>query len=523
MSSGSKSPDKFKQICKQAPLPLIATIIALTAFHFLYNQVFLSLPLRRDEWLYANPANVENLANWYKYSYGHPPGWQLLLGIYYGLAGYSPFNVHVFALFLSQVYLWVIFAFVYTRQGIIAAICAVTVLYSLPAVNDGATSAHPVFIAFSAGLASLWFAHQKRYFPATVLLTLSILLRESCLVFALAILFVSADRGRFFSALVATGVWFGTVLWQHLATVGTNSGLANPAYKNAGATLPSLWDALSLQTVFQLTGEYLSFLITNSLLVLIVTTILSSVIFVIFRRHFPLHKQQKPAAEAENRMPTALTIVFIGHAAFFAIVHNYYQGFAPRDGTVAGTALILVCLELIHRTATRHKNHIWLACLTGTLIFTAHDVKLSVNQSQAVRMAGLYRNLGSRLQELTIQHDYHVAMSTATAVYMQIPAIGYVEKPISVRAIVLANAAVRSLKDIGMPDLIVDESEVRLTEGTGNLRRLLENSSSYGLAETVQYGTAIQRGLNIWHRVDVAYPELLKKQADNMPAPPSKK
>ena len=76
------------------PLVLVSMAFMLFISLFTIRYPYLSLPLIGDEWYYADPRVFKGLSMWTNISFGHPPLWNFLCGIFYTLFDYSPTIAH---------------------------------------------------------------------------------------------------------------------------------------------------------------------------------------------------------------------------------------------------------------------------------------------------------------------------------------------------------------------------------------------------------------------------------------------
>lgn len=196
---------------------LFSILLAL-AYHSHSQWDWLHLPLFNDEFYYATPQVLGlGIFHWPEYSFGHPPGWHLINWFFYTFLGYSPELARSIGLFFSSLTLVILSYWTLrkTNTFLSVAVCLCTLgneyFYIYSAHNQ------PLLTTSLFGFLSLILLHQRNILAFFYLVTFSILLRESSLVFLPAAFVLFPNKKFLRMLLLPILILAGFYLWSVLA------------------------------------------------------------------------------------------------------------------------------------------------------------------------------------------------------------------------------------------------------------------------------------------------------------------
>jgi len=459
----------------QKKLPLIMALLIFVG-QILTRYSFLDLPLKGDEWYYASPGILEGISNWVNISFGHPPAWNFLNGVFYYIFGFSPIIAHWIGLICSSLSLAALFFMAQKTWSTSIAMLVITGVYTQSYFMSSSSFNQPVILSASCGLLSLFFLKSSRYLTYSLLTTAAVLLRESSLVFVIAGILMMRDKKTLKSSIFPILALSFFYFWHYLAT--GKMLLNNQKALELSQSKPILY--FNLNHIVSFYWEYFLPYIHAFVLILLVLGLF--MLLFKFKRFY-------------DPMLVGLSTVVVLHSSFFAM----YVDRAQRNTFIGSLALIFMLGPLLNKLRSgKEYLHYITAPLCCYLVYQSlvhiHSPYFGLNRfkDEVVMIRRLDQHIRSHQKNSS---NLDILTTNPYVAYLNDSNMGFVEQENHIRW----HGGVPGRRKLGEPDLILVPMNYHDNWATRELKSLALSQSKYELDKSIK-NTDESKILNVYIR-----------------------
>ena len=393
--------------------PQFLSGLGLVFFFFLIylKYPYLAFPLLDDEFYYAKPGVFDYFSAWTDICFGHPPGWNLLNGIIFSIFGYSPFVAHWTALLASSLSLVAILIILGRSYPVSLSFFIVSLIASHRYFLESFSHSHPVILSAHMGFLALLVLKEKKYKTFAALVTCSVLLRESGLVFAVAGFLMERNIKILKYSLFPIVSFLIVHIWYFLA----QGKVMINGYVEAMAKTTSTF-TFDLQHMM---GFYEHFIFDQVHISTITILLLLPFFFEKFKH---------------NPFAWGLLVIFLLHSLFFSL----YTHQAIRSSYFSGSAIALLGLIPLYSFRKNLMKKSWFPLILLPYIAYIWHSNLSLLNDSGMelnnygRVLPAIREFVSDMDTLRRKHpEGNIKIMTVYPIdkSLQFPHVGFVERP----------------------------------------------------------------------------------------------
>ena len=391
--------------------------LGLVFFFFLIylKYPYLAFPLLDDEFFYARPGVFDYFSAWTDICFGHPPGWNLLNGIIFSIFGYSPFVAHWTALLASSLSLVAILIILGRSYPVSLSFFIVSLIASHRYFLESFSHSHPVILSAHMGFLALLVLKEKKYKTFAALVTCSVLLRESGLVFAVAGFLMERNIKILKYSLFPIVSFLIVHIWYFLVQ---GKAMINGYVEQLMMIYPEVNPAFTFDLCHMI-GFYKYFMFDQ-------IHIFSTAIFLILPFFFKKFKHSPFA--------WGLLVVFFLHSLFFSL----YTHQAIRSSYFSGSAIALLGLIPLYSFRKNLMKKSWFPLILLPYIAYIWHSNLSLLNDPGTelnnygRVLPAIREFVSDMDTLRGKHpEEYIKIMTVFPIdkALRSPHIGFVERP----------------------------------------------------------------------------------------------
>ena len=424
-------------------------------YHWYSQWDWLWLPLFNDEFYYATPEILGlGIFRWPEYSFGHPPGWHWINWIFYMTFGYSTTLARTVGLIFSSLTLIVFSYWAFRNSRIFLSVFVLLIILGNEYFYIYSAHNQPLLATTLFGFLALFALERRNLLAFFYLVTLSILVRESSLVFLPAALAILPNKKMLRFLLLPIAILFTFYLWSVLAL---GDSPFNPQMNVVLRSGQSIF-------IFELNHilRYFEILFLKNLLGFPVFVAFGFICFLRsgFRGNW-------------NTLAIAFLFVFLFDSLFFAL----YRDQDVRNTLVSTMALMLFTIVSLSDQYWFPKNALVSATLFfAALCFVLFPRPISSQKSEQLAIVEVVKELSPiLLQAKHRKTNIDIVSTNPFTQYLRHPYMGMVAEEIPVRW----HGGSVGATQIGRPDLLVIPTKGFDNFATRELKAFAENNPDF--------------------------------------------